>query len=201
MKKEINTLITQLIKNFKEDLLIDDLIKNELITSFINYFECDISLAEEISQNISELTINDLLIGKAHYTKKANQTLQEFKNNEITLRIAAEKRANNKNNIDNILENIGNTFKTNSVLIKPRLTNLTSFSAYIDRLITERIKQYNFSIENKIPELQHQEKLSNLILEDIDNLLKEVKQFGYFYIGEKRTFDEKDIITNLKKAK
>ena len=38
-----------------------------------------------------------------------------------------------------------------------RVTNIDTLSAYLDRLITERIKWYFFNKENKIVERAHQE--------------------------------------------
>ena len=100
-----------------------------------------------------------------------------------------------------VSENITSKFRVEGAGLQPRLTNLTSFSAYMDRLVTERIKQYNFTLENRLDEIRHQEMLSDFILNDIETLLKDARHFGYFYVGEKRTFDENEIIENLKVAK
>ena len=149
--------------------------------------------------SIVNLTINDLIIGKMHYTKKEKQSLEQFRDNEIELRIAAEQRAKNKNLIDSLLAKMSGDVKENNST--PRLTNLNCFSAYMDRLITERIKHYNFEVENRGSEAAHQELLCTCIHSDIQHMLIEIKSNGYFYIGEKRTFDEPELIEYLKVVK
>jgi hypothetical protein len=86
-------------------------------------------------------------------------------------------------------------------LINIRITNIDSFSAYIDRLITERIKEYHFkNKQNKLNEALHQVEIIKIILYKIVNLLEEINvQNGYAYIGEKRTFDEEKITNDVNK--
>jgi hypothetical protein len=196
----LDTVINHVIELYKNEHPKNEKYKldvQNLINEFVKIYQCDLRKSEILVSSIIDLTVNDLTIGKTHYTKKADQTLEEFRDNEIALRLAAESRAKNKNLIDQILFEISGDV-TETV---PRLTNLTSFSAYIDRLITERIKQFNFNIENRVLEYNHQEILSNYICNDIDILLSNTLTNGYFYIGEKRTFDEPELIKSLKEAK
>jgi hypothetical protein len=196
----LDTMIKYVIELYKNEQPKNEkyeLDKQNLINAFVELYKCEFTTAEKLVFSIIDLTINDLTIGKTHYTKKAEQSLEEFRNNEIALRLAAESRARNKNLIDQILFEIAGDV-TQTI---PRLTNLTSFSAYIDRLVTERIKQYNFNVENRISEYNHQELLSGHICNDIYTLLVSTLEKGYFYIGEKRTFDEPALIQSLTEAK
>jgi len=196
----LDIMIKHVIELFKTEQPKNEqyeLDKQNLINEFVKLYQCDIIKAEVLVSSIIDLTVNDLTIGKTHYTKKAEQSLEEFRDNEIALRLAAESRARNKNLIDQILFEISGDV-TETI---PRLTNLTSFSAYMDRLVTERIKQFNFNVENRVSEYSHQELLSSYICNDINTLLSNTLTNGYFYIGEKRTFDEPELIKSLKEAK
>jgi hypothetical protein len=105
-----------------------------------------------------------------------------------------------KNKIDSLLLHI-----RGQALISrcnTRVTNVDSFSAYLDRLITERIKEYYFrNKQNKLEEASHQLEVIKIILYKMNNLFDEIDtQQGYSYIGEKRTFDEGKIITDVNKV-
>jgi adenosyl cobinamide kinase/adenosyl cobinamide phosphate guanylyltransferase len=201
----LNQLIFKIIDDFKTNQYDEsktNILREQFSKDIISIFsEANIELVNELSLCIEHLVINDLNIGKTHYTKKdSEQTLQEFRDNEILLRIAAEQRAKNKNKIDELLHQI--SLKPTQNKSKIRLTNIDCFSAYLDRLITEKIKKYNFDKENKNEVSEHQEILCNYINNDIIYLFNDIINNGHYnFIGEKRTFDEKILIENLKKAK
>ena len=95
--ENINKLIEETIDSFKKD-------KKNNINSFKNiftlYFNTTSKTSEEMVIAIYNLTINDLVIGKTHYTKKSGLTMEDFRKNEMYLRVASEDRATNKNKID-----------------------------------------------------------------------------------------------------
>ena len=107
-----------------------------------------------------------------------------------------ESRGKMKNEIDKLVEEIAGIPIGDS---NKRVTNIDSFSAYMDRLATERIKEYNFKYkQNKDTEAYHQVNVVKVILNKINNLLNEINlQGGYNYIGEKRTFDEGKLIADV----
>tara|TARA_R110002020_G_scaffold25813_2_gene83557 strand:- start:5267 stop:5857 length:591 start_codon:yes stop_codon:yes gene_type:complete len=182
--ENINKLIEETIDSFKKD-------KKNDINSFKNifklYFDTTSKTSEEMVIAIYNLTINDLVIGKTHYTKKSGLTMEDFRKNEMYLRVASEERATNKNKIDSLLQLIAQKDNINN--IPKRLTNINCFSAYLDRLVTERIKKYNFNLDNRESDVKHQIFLSKLIMEEINNMFDEIKINGYHYVGEKRSFD------------
>lgn len=146
---------------------------------------------------ISTLVVNDLDVGDAYYTKtEGDPTLKKFMVNEARLRQANESRGKMKNEIDKLVEEIAGIPIGDS---NKRVTNIDSFSAYMDRLATERIKEYNFKYkQNKDTEAYHQVNVVKVILNKINNLLNEINlQGGYNYIGEKRTFDEGKLIADV----
>lgn len=153
---------------------------------------------KELVECIKTLTINDLDVGDAYYTKTDGKpTLKKFMVNEARLRQANESRGRMKNQIDNLLTLVAGESSFNSINI--RITNIDSFSAYIDRLSTERIKEYNFKFkQNKIEEANHQLKVVDEIKLKIGKLFNEINtQEGYNFIGEKRTFDEQKLIKDV----
>jgi len=197
---DLDLIINDVIKLFKTDNSNYSIINKEnLVNAFKNVYLCNNEIPSLLVDSIINLTISDLIIGKMHYTKKENQSIIQFRDNEIELRIAAEQRAKYKNLIDSYLKTISG--KVDTDIKTPRLTNLNCFSAYIDRLITERIKHYNFKLDDKYDESAHQELLCKYIHDDMIYILIDVKSNGYFYIGEKRTFDEPKLIEYLKSAK
>lgn len=79
-----------------------------------------------------------------------------------------------------------------------KITNIDTFSALIDRLITERIKWFFFEKAGQYDDMLHQ-------LEVIDDIKFRLKQTmadclterGYEYIGERRTFTLSDIMSEV----
>jgi hypothetical protein len=182
---DINNLILSIIQNYNEGRTI----QSTSITS------------EELTECIITLTINDLDIGAAYYTKTEGEpTVEKLMVNELKLRQANESRSRMKNKIDSLLLHI-----RGQALIpqhNTRVTNIDSFSAYLDRLATERIKEYYFrNKQNKLEEASHQVEVIKIILQKINHLFDEIDiQQGYSYIGEKRTFDEGKLITDVNKV-
>lgn len=79
-----------------------------------------------------------------------------------------------------------------------RITNIDTLSAYLDRLITERIKWYFFRKDNLEEKVIHQEKVIEGIRTKIKALFAEINLTGnYEYISEKRTFNESSIVESL----
>jgi hypothetical protein len=79
-----------------------------------------------------------------------------------------------------------------------RVTNIDTLSAYLDRLITERIKWYFFNKENKIVERAHQEIVIKEIKTKINELFLECfEKEGYEYFEEKRTYKPNDVVETL----
>lgn len=79
-----------------------------------------------------------------------------------------------------------------------RITNIDSLSAYLDRLVTERIKHYFFEKDSKDDLVQHQE----IIIKEIKSKLSQlfIESFSedeYEYMGEKRTFTLDGLIAQL----
>ena len=151
----------------------------------------------KLTECIETLVNNDLDVGDAYYTKtEGKPTLKKFMINEARLRQANESRGKRKNEIDKLLEQIAGIPKGES---NKRVTNIDSFSAYMDRLATERIKEYNFKFkQNKDTEAYHQVNVVKVVLEKIKELFNEINlQGGYNYIGEKRTFDEGKLIADV----
>ena len=70
-----------------------------------------------------------------------------------------------------------------------RITNIDTLSAYLDRLVTERIKHFFFKKDNKFEDTEHQEIVISKIKERLSCLIEEcLKENGYEYTEEKRTF-------------
>ena len=181
----IDNLIVDVIQKYNEGGTIKD--------TFI--------ISTELTECIIALTTNDLDIGAAYYTKTEGEpTVEKLMVNELKLRQANESRSRMKNKIDSLLLHIMD--KPTSTQYNTRVTNVDSFSAYLDRLATERIKEYYFrNKQNKLEEASHQVEVIKVILQKIDNLFDEIDiQQGYSYIGEKRTFDEGKIITDVNKV-
>lgn len=79
-----------------------------------------------------------------------------------------------------------------------RITNIDTLSAYLDRLITERIKEYNFNKQGKTKEAEHQNHVAEQIKTKIIELFGEViSTKTYDYVGEKRTFDEAKLLKDV----
>ena len=79
-----------------------------------------------------------------------------------------------------------------------RVTNIDTLSAYLDRLITERIKWYFFNKENNVEKTKNQETVIKEVKQKINDLFYECfKKNKYEYIGEKRTFNENEITEEL----
>lgn len=76
-----------------------------------------------------------------------------------------------------------------------RVTNIDTFSAYLDRLVTEEIKMFFFKKDKNIKKVKHQEKIISEIISKISRLLKEPGE--YSYLSELRTFDENSIVEKL----
>lgn len=79
-----------------------------------------------------------------------------------------------------------------------RVTNIDTISALFDRLITERIKEYNFNKQGKLEEAAHQRGVVVEIITKLEELLIETYNTGkYEYVGEKRTFDEAKLLKDV----
>lgn len=79
-----------------------------------------------------------------------------------------------------------------------RITNVDTFSALLDRLITERIKLFFFEKENQVDKMLHQREIILELKIRIADLLEECfEEKGYQYFGERRTFDENAIVESL----
>lgn len=79
-----------------------------------------------------------------------------------------------------------------------RTTNVDTLSALIDRLICERIKLYFFEKDNRVDSIVHQKEVIYDLKSRISDLFIECfESNGYKYIGERRTFDEKDIVESI----
>ncbi len=79
-----------------------------------------------------------------------------------------------------------------------RVTNVDTLSALLDRLATERIKEYNFNKKEKTTEASHQRFVVEEIKIKLNDFFDEIIQNGkYDYIGEKRTFDEQKLLNDV----
>lgn len=79
-----------------------------------------------------------------------------------------------------------------------RITNIDTISALFDRLITERIKEYNFNKQGKTAEAEHQLGVIAEIRIKLEEVLEETYSTGkYEYVGEKRTFDEAKLLKDV----
>ena len=76
-----------------------------------------------------------------------------------------------------------------------RVTNIDTLSAFIDRLISERIKLYHF--ETKLVDeksAQHQRDVVDAIKDKLEQLfIQSMSSDQYDYIDEKRTFGEERV--------
>ena len=192
----IDNLIISIIQKYNGDNI--DISDNSLRDNLKKIYNSE--LVSKLIEYVITLTINDLDVGKAYYNKTEGElTVKKLMINELKLRQANESRSNMKNQIDKTLLHMSG--KSSSKTVNIRITNIDSFSAYIDRLITERIKEYHFkNKQNKLNEALHQVEIIKIILYKIVNLLEEINvQNGYAYIGEKRTFDEEKITNDVNK--
>ena len=79
-----------------------------------------------------------------------------------------------------------------------RVTNIDTLSALLDRLATERIKEYNFNKQEKFTEAEHQRRVIEEIKVKLTDLFNEVYETKkYDYVGEKRTFDEQKLLDDV----
>ncbi len=79
-----------------------------------------------------------------------------------------------------------------------RVTNIDTLSALFDRLITEKIKEYNFNKQGKLEEVTHQKGVVVEIKVKLKELLTETYNTGkYEYVGERRTFDEAKLLKDV----
>ena len=70
-----------------------------------------------------------------------------------------------------------------------RITNIDTLSAYLDRLVTERIKHFFFKKDDKFEDIEHQEIVISEIKDRISCLIEEcLTDNNYIYTKEKRTF-------------
>lgn len=77
-----------------------------------------------------------------------------------------------------------------------KITNINTVSALIDRLITERIKQYFFLIEGDVRAAKTQGEIAEAICNEIkDTLLEAITNKEYNFVSEQRTYKKK--ISNL----
>ena len=192
----IDSLIISIIQKYNGDNI--DISDNSLRDNLKKIYNSE--LVSKLIEYIITLTINDLDVGKAYYNKTEGElTVKKLMINELKLRQANESRSNMKNQIDETLLHMSG--KSSSTKVNTRVTNVDSFSAYIDRLITERIKEYHFrNKQNKPNEALHQIEVIKVILHKMFDLLNEITtQNGYVYIGEKRTFDEEKITNDVNK--
>ena len=192
----IDNLIISIIQKYNGDNI--DISDNSLRDNLKKIYNSE--LVSKLIEYVITLTINDLDVGKAYYNKTEGElTVKKLMINELKLRQANESRSNMKNQIDKTLLHMSG--KSSSKTVNIRITNIDSFSAYIDRLITERIKEYHFrNKQNKPNEALHQIEVIKVILHKMFDLLNEITtQNGYVYIGEKRTFDEEKITNGVNK--
>lgn len=206
MKNLLNNLdsfITDVVERYNNEVspTYDTELKLELSNALTGMYGGRL-IVDNLLECISTLVINDLDVGDAYYTKTEGEpTLKKFMINEARLRQANESRGRMKNEIDKLLlELVGPAEDEKKANI--RITNIDSLSAYIDRLATERIKEYNFKYkQNKPIEANHQQQVVKVILTKISELISEINlQKGYNFVGEKRTFDEKKLIEDVNKV-
>ena len=78
------------------------------------------------------------------------------------------------------------------------ITNIDTFSALLDRLISENIKLHFFKKDGILENIEHQEKVISEIKERLFVLFDDVYRDGeYDYISEKRTYKPEDIVETL----
>jgi len=83
-------------------------------------------------------------------------------------------------------------------MTEQRITNIDTLSALLDRLVTENIKLFFFTKDNKEKNVKHQIEVISSIRKRISSLLKECfLEHGYEYLSEERTFDENSIVEEL----
>jgi hypothetical protein len=81
---------------------------------------------------------------------------------------------------------------------KNYISNIDSISALLDRLITEKIKQYFFLIRKKNNEARKQSLIINKITSKLTETLKEIYILKkYNFTGDIRTFDKNSNILKL----
>ena len=194
--KNIDILINEVVVTYNTQNKLDSTYKSTISKTLGGLFGNN-DIANKLVNCIVTLTTNDLDVGDAYYTKTDGEpTLKKFMVNEARLRQANESRGRMKNEIDDLLSKLaGSIDHSNNV----RVTNIDSFSALMDRLSTERIKKYNFlHKQDKPEEASHQERVIEIILDKIENLLVQIiTEKGYLYVGEKRTFDENKLIKDV----
>lgn len=79
-----------------------------------------------------------------------------------------------------------------------RITNIDTLSAYLDRLVTERIKLFFFEKELNEEKSKHQREIIKEIKHKLVELFQEVDKNGqYEYVGERRTFTAEQIVENI----
>tara|TARA_R110001592_G_scaffold141074_2_gene362355 strand:- start:1021 stop:1662 length:642 start_codon:yes stop_codon:yes gene_type:complete len=198
LTNNLDSYIVSIVKNYnnKEEGVCEVTCREEIIKAISGMYGKQDTVLKLI-ECIETLVINDLDVGDAYYTKTEGEpTLKKFMVNEARLRQANESRGKMKNEIDKLLEQIAGIPEGQS---NKRVTNIDSFSAYMDRLATERIKEYNFKFkQNKDTEAYHQVNVVKVVLKKIKGLFNEINlQGGYNYIGEKRTFDEGKLIADV----
>ena len=77
-----------------------------------------------------------------------------------------------------------------------KITNINTVSALIDRLITERIKQYFFLSEGDVRAAKTQGEIAEAIVSEIKDTLSEaINNKKYEFVAEQRTYKKK--ISNL----
>ena len=77
-----------------------------------------------------------------------------------------------------------------------KITNINTVSALIDRLITEKIKQYFFLVEGDNRAAETQGEIANAINKEIQiTLFEAIKDKNYDFASEQRTYKKK--ISNL----
>jgi macrodomain Ter protein organizer (MatP/YcbG family) len=77
-----------------------------------------------------------------------------------------------------------------------KITNINTISALLDRLITEKIKQYFFLVEGDNKAAKTQGEISEVICNEIKNTLTEaITSKKYDFVAEQRTYKKK--VSNL----
>lgn len=192
----IDKYISSIVYNYNEGAELDLDSKNNVILGLTGIYG-NTEEVKELVECIGTLTVNDLDVGDAYYTKTDGEpSLKKFMVNEARLRQANESRGRMKNEIDRLLEVVTGAPDNDS---NKRVTNIDSFSALMDRLSTERIKEYNFrNKQNKLEEAEHQANVVDVILDKVLLLFNEINYYGgYDYVSEKRTFDENKLIKDV----
>lgn len=78
-----------------------------------------------------------------------------------------------------------------------RVTNIDTLSAYLDRLVTERIKMFFFQKDGANDKVNHQQEIINEIKQKIVELFTECDHSNYVYVGEQRTFLANQIVEQI----